>query len=57
LVVLPAVFLCFDAIGSGHTVRFLTTEPLGRGCLMSAIVLDIIGGMWISSLVRRRSPT
>ncbi len=57
LVVLPAVFLCFDAIGSGHTIRFLTTEPLGRGCLMSAIVLDIIGGMWISSMVRGRSPT
>lgn len=57
LVVLPAVFLGFDAMGSGHTVTFLTTEPLGRGCLVLAVLLDIAGGVWISSMVRRRSPT
>lgn len=57
LVVLPLAFLCFDAIGSGQTIRFLTTESRGRVCLMLAVVLDVAGGIWISSMVRRRSPS
>jgi tight adherence protein B len=56
LVLLPALFLGIDAIGSQGTVRFLTREPLGQVCLVAAVVLDVVGWLWMAAITRRRSP-
>ena len=56
LVLLPALFLGIDAMGSQGTVRFLTREPLGQVCLVAAVVLDVVGWLWMTAIARRRSP-
>ena len=56
LVLLPALFLGIDVIGSQGTVRFLTREPLGQVCLVAAVVLDVFGWLWMMAISRRRSP-
>ena len=56
LVLMPALFLGIDAIGSQRTVRFLTEEPSGQVCLVVAVVLGVVGWLWMAAIIRRRSP-
>jgi len=56
LVLLPALFLGIDVIGNQGTVRFLTGEPLGQVCLVAAVVLGVVGWLWMAAIIRRLSP-
>jgi len=57
LVLLPVAFLVIDALGDGGALRYLTTTPIGRLCLVSGVGLDVAGWTWMRAVIRRQLPT
>jgi tight adherence protein B len=48
----PLGFLVFSTASDRRTLSFLLGSPLGFGCLVTGLALDVVGGLWMRHLSR-----
>jgi tight adherence protein B len=50
---LPLVGVLLGASLGARPLDFLTSTPLGLGCLLTGVLLDALGLLWVASIARR----